>query len=122
VAAFVRTAGCLLRTLPRTPGVRWDGPPVWCPTADTAAAGGPAATGSGRLAGVRWWVQPPQVRLADLAGEPAATRAPARDCDPAYPDFCIPPPPPDLDCGDVNGRNFTVLAPDRHGFDREATG
>jgi micrococcal nuclease len=22
------------------------------------------------------------------------------DCDPAYPTVCIPPPPPDLDCGD----------------------
>jgi hypothetical protein len=26
---------------------------------------------------------------------------PSSNCDPAYPDFCIPPPPPDLDCDDV---------------------
>jgi hypothetical protein len=50
------------------------------------------------------------------------TRAPTRDCDSSYPDFCIPPPPPDLDCADVNGRNFTVLPPDPHGFDREGDG
>jgi hypothetical protein len=40
---------------------------------------------------------------------------------PVLPDFCIPPPP-DLDCADVNGRNFTVLPPDPHGFDREGDG
>jgi hypothetical protein len=50
------------------------------------------------------------------------TRAPTRNCDPSYPDFCIPPPPPDLDCADINGRNFTVLPPDPHGFDREGDG
>lgn len=49
----------------------------------------------------------------------ASTRAPTDNCDPSYPDFCIPPPPPDLDCADINGRNFTVLPPDPHGFDRE---
>jgi hypothetical protein len=49
------------------------------------------------------------------------TRAPTRNCDPSYPDFCIPPPP-DLDCADVDGSNFTVLPPDPHGFDREGDG
>ena len=39
------------------------------------------------------------------------------DCDPAYPDVCIPPPPPDLQCADVAFRNFRVLAPDPHNFD-----
>ena len=38
-------------------------------------------------------------------------------CDPSYPDVCIPPPPPDLDCADVRERDFTVLAPDPHRFD-----
>ena len=32
-------------------------------------------------------------------------------CDPAYPDACIPPPPPDLECADVGERRFTVLRP-----------
>ena len=44
-------------------------------------------------------------------------------CDPSYPDFCIPPPPPDLNCRDVRPhRDFTVLAPDPHGFDRDRDG
>ena len=38
-------------------------------------------------------------------------------CDPAYPDVCIPPPPPDLDCGDIEYRNFRVLPPDPHRLD-----
>jgi micrococcal nuclease len=46
-----------------------------------------------------------------------ATPKPAGNCDPAYPTVCIPPPPPDLDCGDITFRRFTVLPPDPHGFD-----
>jgi micrococcal nuclease len=30
-------------------------------------------------------------------------------CDPSYPDVCIPPPPPDLDCSDVPYQNFQVV-------------
>ena len=47
---------------------------------------------------------------------------PSSDCDPSYPDFCIPSPPPDLDCGDIDGKRFTVRPPDPHGFDREGDG
>jgi micrococcal nuclease len=43
-------------------------------------------------------------------------------CDPSYPDFCIPPPPPDLNCGDIPQTNFTVLQPDPHGFDADKDG
>jgi micrococcal nuclease len=43
-------------------------------------------------------------------------------CDPAYPDACIPPPPPDLDCGDLAARGFRVLAPDPHRFDSNGDG
>lgn len=43
-------------------------------------------------------------------------------CDPAYPDFCIPPTPPDLNCEDVDGVEFTVLAPDPHGLDADGDG
>lgn len=38
-------------------------------------------------------------------------------CDPSYPTVCIPPPPPDLDCGDIAHRNFTVIGADPHRFD-----
>lgn len=44
------------------------------------------------------------------------------NCDPAYPDVCIPPPPPDLDCADVPYRRFTVRAPDPHHFDGDHDG
>lgn len=39
------------------------------------------------------------------------------NCDPSYPTVCIPPPPPDLDCGDIPYRRFQVLPPDPHNFD-----
>lgn len=50
------------------------------------------------------------------------TESTSVDCDPSYPDFCIPPPPPDLDCGDISQKNFTVLQPDPHRFDGNKDG
>lgn len=44
------------------------------------------------------------------------------DCDPSYPDFCIPPPPPDLDCKYIPQKRFTVLQPDLHRFDGDKDG
>jgi hypothetical protein len=49
------------------------------------------------------------------------TSIPQSGCDPSYPDFCIPPPPPLLNC-DTQQKNFTVLPPDPHGFDRDKDG
>lgn len=43
-------------------------------------------------------------------------------CDSSYPDFCIPSPPPDLDCKDIPQKNFTVLQPDPHHFDGDKDG
>ncbi len=43
-------------------------------------------------------------------------------CDPAYPEVCIPSPPPDLDCADVSERRFAVVAPDPHRFDADGNG
>jgi micrococcal nuclease len=43
-------------------------------------------------------------------------------CDPSYPTVCIPPPPPDLDCGDVPHVDFRVRPPDPHHFDGEGDG
>lgn len=43
-------------------------------------------------------------------------------CDPSYPDVCIPPPPPDLDCPEIPHRRFTVQPPDRHRFDGDRDG
>ncbi len=49
------------------------------------------------------------------------TRTPVA-CDPAYPDVCIPPPPPDLDCRDIEYRNFVVILDDPHKFDIDFDG
>lgn len=54
--------------------------------------------------------------------QPTAAPVPATNCDRAYPDVCIPPPPPDLDCGDIPYRRFRVLPPDPHRFDRDKDG
>jgi endonuclease YncB( thermonuclease family) len=43
-------------------------------------------------------------------------------CDPSYPDFCIPSPPPDLDCKDIVQKKFTVIGSDPHGFDGDGDG
>jgi hypothetical protein len=65
---------------------------------------------------------PPAMPPAPTPTPAAAPAAPAGDCDPAYPDFCIPPPPPDLDCGDIPQKNFRALSPDPHRFDRDNDG
>jgi hypothetical protein len=44
------------------------------------------------------------------------------NCHPSYPTVCIPPPPPDLDCGDIPYRGFQVVPPDPHGFDGDNDG
>jgi endonuclease YncB( thermonuclease family) len=74
------------------------------------------------------WGACPETRLDPLNA--VTTSAPkaqgliggSRSCDPAYPDFCIPPPPPDLDCADVGRTRFTVRSPDPHGFDGDHDG
>ena len=38
-------------------------------------------------------------------------------CDPSYPDFCIKPFGPDLDCADIPYRNFRVVGNDYYQFD-----
>ena len=57
-----------------------------------------------------------------VVGIQPAVAIPAGDCDPAYPTACIPPAPPDLDCGDVAAQRFTVLPPDPHNFDGDLNG
>lgn len=44
------------------------------------------------------------------------------DCDSSYPDFCIPSPPPNLNCPDIPQKRFTVSGSDSHGFDRDNDG
>jgi hypothetical protein len=44
------------------------------------------------------------------------------ECDSSYPDTCIPSTPPNLNCGDIPDKDFQVLSPDPHGFDRDGNG
>jgi micrococcal nuclease len=50
------------------------------------------------------------------APAPAPAPPAAGNCDPSYPDYCIPVGSPDLDCADI-GRRVTVLQPDPHRLD-----
>ena len=50
------------------------------------------------------------------------TQAPQANCDPSYPTVCIPPPPPDLDCGDIPHKRFPVRGADPHRFDNDKDG
>jgi hypothetical protein len=56
------------------------------------------------------------------ADGPDLTPAPPSNCHPSYPDVCIPPAPPDLDCPQISSTWFTVLPPDPHGFDGDHDG
>jgi micrococcal nuclease len=53
---------------------------------------------------------------------PAPTPQTGAGCDPSYPSVCMPPYPPDLDCGDITFRRFAVVPPDPHGFDADGDG
>ena len=56
-----------------------------------------------------------------IQGHESATTG-GGNCDPSYPGVCIPPYPPDLDCGDISYRRFDVRGPDSHGFDGDNDG
>jgi micrococcal nuclease len=97
---------------PTTPAVATRAPatptPARAPAAPTAAAAPPTAT------------------LAATAPSPtpipAPTAASASNCHPSYPDVCIPPPPPDLDCPQIPFKNIRVLPPDPHRLDGNKDG
>jgi hypothetical protein len=58
-------------------------------------------------------------------GEPGPAPAPQEDCHPAYPDDCLPPPPPDLDCAQVGHRvrvDHSYGDPHRLDADRDGIG
>jgi hypothetical protein len=57
---------------------------------------------------------------------PAGPPPPSGSCAASYPDFCIKPPPPDLNCADISATNFRVRwdvpDPDPHHFDGNRDG
>ena len=69
--------------------------------------------------------KPTPTTTSELLKSPLPTTTTAKqngNCSPAYPDVCIPPSPPDLNCPDITYKNFKVLPPDPHGFDRDGDG
>jgi micrococcal nuclease len=68
------------------------------------------------------WKACPGTRLDPSS---AVSTGPARSssgrCDDSYPDTCIPPPPPDLDCADIR-KKVRVLPPDPHHLDGDHDG
>ncbi len=73
-----------------------------------------------RDAGLGLWGDPPPTH--EPAGTPLGGGNGGSGCDASYPGVCIPPSPPDLDCGDILFRRFTVLPPDPHRFDGDFDG
>lgn len=65
---------------------------------------------------------PPSTQPPTKAPAAAPGPAPTGNCDPSYPDVCIPPAPPDLDCGDITYRRFRVVGSDPHRFDADHDG
>jgi hypothetical protein len=91
------------------------------PTLTPVGTATPTATSSPTATTV---VIPPSP-TATNSPTPTMTTEPTDDgpaCDPAYPTVCIPSPPPDLNCADIEFRRFQVLAPDPHGFDTDGDG
>ncbi|TVU55431.1 MAG: calcium-binding protein [Arthrospira sp. PLM2.Bin9] len=90
----------------------------------------------GVIMAVTFLVVPPVVAATGVPGNPttkpignqtAQTATKTTDnslakCDPSYPDICIPPYPPDLNCKDISDRKFRVTGSDPHKFDRDRDG
>ncbi len=67
-------------------------------------------------------IQTPIVPIQERMTQPTTIVPSTPDCDKSYPDFCILPYPPDLDCGEIGYSNFRVIGDDPHGFDRDNDG
>ncbi|MBD1851013.1 thermonuclease family protein [Cyanobacteria bacterium FACHB-502] len=65
---------------------------------------------------------PAPVQAPPSIQAPQPTVSAAQNCDPSYPDLCIPPDSPDLDCRDVSERGFRVVGSDPHRLDRDKDG
>lgn len=70
------------------------------------------------------WAPVPTVAVSSGGGSSGGSGgSTGGNCHPSYPDVCIPPPPPDLNCPDVKPlKNFRVLPPDPHNFDGDSDG
>lgn len=75
-----------------------------------------------REAGAGLWTACELEDSEEGSAEEEDTSSGSDDCDDAYPDVCIPPPPPDLNCGDIEQRDIRVLPPDPHNLDADGDG
>lgn len=70
--------------------------------------------------------KPDPKQPAPTATQPTPTTPdptqPRPGCDPNYTGACIPPYPPDLDCGEIPYRNFRSVGTDPHNFDVDHDG
>jgi len=66
--------------------------------------------------------QTPTEPIQEKMTQPTTIVPSTPDCDKSYPDFCIVPYPPDLDCDEIPASNFRVIGDDAHGFDRDNDG
>ena len=65
---------------------------------------------------------PIQEQEQSISSKETISSTSQRDCSTSYPDVCIPPWPPDLDCEEISYNNFRVIGEDEHGFDRDNDG
>lgn len=65
---------------------------------------------------------PPQPTPTTATSLPTPTQQGRGNCHPSYPTVCIPPSPPDLDCGEIPYRQFQVIGADPHRFDGDKDG
>lgn len=80
-----------------------------------------SAQQSAQISGAGLWRPTPTYAPLPLLPAPGSGSG-SGNCHPSYPDVCIPPPPPDLDCPDIPYRRFRVLPPDPHRFDGDGDG
>jgi len=59
---------------------------------------------------------------AATPGPDAASSVPGADCDPAYVGACVPAPPPDLDCDDLDAGGIRIVGADPHRLDGDGDG
>ena len=92
--------------------------------ATVAAQGLPAISAATPGENARVTPSPTSVRTPrpTPTATPRSVATARSNCHSSYPDVCIPPPPPDLDCGDIRYRRFRVLPPDPHRFDAGGDG
>lgn len=105
----------------------------YAPVATAIPTPSPTPTFISNMAATPIVVQPPPGVAQPTPIPPTATpttqSAPAQsapsqqvNCEPSYPDFCIPLYQPDLDCDEIGYKNFRVDQPDPHDFDRDEDG